>query len=167
MDERAAERPEAEVAMTSSIPDLTYFRRQVNESLMKLQRSLLRGERQDGGGHVIQQSPPSASAACDFHVSIMLIASCCINGSERPYRNVRPLADNIDVDRGPARTCSVKKTVPSRIRVHSYNEWFLGPSYTSPRSKRSANVSVIDECSLSFNFMLPSEKKILNDQFKK
>jgi len=112
MDERAAERPEAEVAMTSSISDLTYFRRQVNESLMKLQRSLLRGERQDGGGHVIQQSPPSASAACDFHVSIMLIASCCINGSERPYRNVRLLADNIDVDRGPARTCSVKKLSP-------------------------------------------------------
>jgi len=65
MDERT-EQPEAEVAtpditsMTSSISDLSYFRRQVNESLMKLQRSLL-GERQDGGGHVTPDSPPTAS----------------------------------------------------------------------------------------------------------
>jgi len=65
MDERTgqpeAEKPASDVsAVTSSVSDLTYFRRQVNESLMKLQRSLL-GERQDGGGHVTPESPPTAS----------------------------------------------------------------------------------------------------------
>jgi len=66
MEERT-DQPEAEAAasdvttMTSSISDLTYFRRQVNESLMKLQRSLL-CERQDGGGggHVTPESPTTA-----------------------------------------------------------------------------------------------------------
>ena len=76
MDERAGQ-PEPEVAssdvgpMTSSISDLTYFRRQVNESLMKLQRSLL-GERQDGGGHVTPQSPPTASGG-EVNVGVFLI----------------------------------------------------------------------------------------------
>jgi len=62
MDERTG--PEVAASdvstVTSSISDLTYFRRQVNESLMKLQRSQL-GERQDGGGHVTPESPPTAS----------------------------------------------------------------------------------------------------------
>ena len=65
MDERTGQ-PEAEIGasdvttVTSSISDLTYFRRQVNESLMKLQRSQF-GERQDGGGHVTPESPPTVS----------------------------------------------------------------------------------------------------------
>ena len=60
MDERTG-KSEPEVAdsdkstMTSSISDLTYFRRQVNESLMKLQQSLL-SERHDGGSHVTSES---------------------------------------------------------------------------------------------------------------
>ena len=75
MDERTGQ-PEAETAapdisaMTSSISDLSYFRRQVNESLMKLQRSLL-GERQDGGGHVTPDSPPTASGG-EVRVSVFL-----------------------------------------------------------------------------------------------
>jgi len=74
MDERT-EQPEAEVAapditsMTSSISDLSYFRRQVNESLMKLQRSLL-GERQDGDGHVTPDSSPTASGG-EVRVSVI------------------------------------------------------------------------------------------------
>jgi len=65
MEERTGQ-PEAEKAdsdvttMTSSISDLTYFRRQVNESLMKLQRSLLSGRQDSGGGHVTPESPPTA-----------------------------------------------------------------------------------------------------------
>ena len=80
MDERTAQ-PEAEMAgsdvtaMTSSISDLTYFRRQVNESLMKLQRSLL-SERQDGGGHVTPESPPTASGG-EVSVSVIIIIFYC------------------------------------------------------------------------------------------
>jgi len=76
MDERDVQ-PEAEVGapdattMTSSISDLTYFRRQVNESLMKLQRSLLT-DRQDGGGHVTSESPPTASGE-EVRDSVVLV----------------------------------------------------------------------------------------------
>lgn len=84
MDERTAQ-PEAEkvavasdvittsVMTSSSISDLSYFRRQVNESLMKLQRSLLGAERQDGGGgHVTPESPNTASGPGEVRLCFSL-----------------------------------------------------------------------------------------------
>ena len=80
--------PEAEkaasdaTAMTSSISDLTYFRRQVNESLMKLQKSLL-GERLDGGAcHVTPESPTTASGG---EVRAGVFFGYCITARLRLY----------------------------------------------------------------------------------
>jgi len=75
MDERTGQ-SEAEIAtaMTSSISDLTYFRRQVNESLMKLQRSVL-AERQDGDGHVTAESPSTVSGG---EVCVGVFSVSCI-----------------------------------------------------------------------------------------
>ena len=100
MDERPGQ-PEAEVAasdvgaMTSPISDLTYFRRQVNESLMKLQRSLL-GERQDGGGQVTPQSSPTASGG-EVRVSVFLIT--VLTGTEMWNWNHNPQPKYIITDK--------------------------------------------------------------------